>query len=111
MRRPECGAPEKTRAIQPLDPNSGASSQVRSGRQTFVVVPEQSKASYLANEEFFAGALKKLGITAGKRTVVGSTQSIEVIPAGIRTADRRSGRQHVHRADGHAHHDQPRRDQ
>jgi polyisoprenoid-binding protein YceI len=42
-----------------------------------VVVPDQSKASYLANEEFFAGALKKLGITAGKRTVVGSTQAIE----------------------------------
>lgn len=54
-----------------------ASSQVQSGRQTFVVVAAQSKASYLANEEFFAGALKKLGITAGKRTVVGSTQAID----------------------------------
>ena len=54
-----------------------ASRQVRAGRQTFVVVPEQSKASYLADEEFFAGALKKLGIKAGKRTVVGTTQAIE----------------------------------
>ena len=47
------------------------------GRQTFVIVPEQSKASYLASEEFFAGALKKLGIAAGRNKVVGTTQAIE----------------------------------
>jgi polyisoprenoid-binding protein YceI len=42
-----------------------------------VIVPAQSKASYLANEEFFPGALKLLGIEAGKVPVVGSTQAIE----------------------------------
>ena len=35
------------------------------GQRTFVIVPEQSKASYLVNEEFFGGALDKLGIAAG----------------------------------------------
>jgi polyisoprenoid-binding protein YceI len=47
------------------------------GIQTFVIVPEQSRASYHANEEFFAGAMKLLGIDAGKVSVVGSTQAIE----------------------------------
>lgn len=46
------------------------------GLRTFVIVPEQSKASYLVDEEFFAGALAKLGINAGKAKVVGSTQAI-----------------------------------
>lgn len=46
------------------------------GLRTFVIVPEQSKASYLVDEEFFAGALAKLGINAGKAEVVGSTQAI-----------------------------------
>ena len=59
-----------------LQPAEGAG-QPLTGLQTFVIVPEQSKASYLANEEFFAGALKKLGIAAGKRKVVGNTQAIE----------------------------------
>jgi len=48
-----------------------------SGRQTFVIVPQESKASYIADEEFFAGALKKLGIKAGKRKVIGTTQAID----------------------------------
>jgi len=47
------------------------------GLRTFVIVPQQSKASYLVNEEFFGGALAKLGIDAGKADVVGSTQAIE----------------------------------
>ena len=47
------------------------------GLQTFVIVPAESKASYVADEEFFAGALKRLGINAGKRKVVGSTQAID----------------------------------
>ncbi len=46
------------------------------GLRTFVIVPEQSKASYHVDEEFFAGALAKLGINAGKSKVVGSTQAI-----------------------------------
>lgn len=47
------------------------------GPQTFVIVPERSKASYHATEEFFADALAKLGIKAGRIEAVGSTQAIE----------------------------------
>jgi polyisoprenoid-binding protein YceI len=48
-----------------------------SGPRTFAIVPEQSTASYHANEEFFPGAMKLLGIEAGKVPVVGRTQAIE----------------------------------
>jgi polyisoprenoid-binding protein YceI len=47
------------------------------GRHTFVIVPEQSKASYHAREEFFPGAFRRIGIEAGKLEAVGSTQKIE----------------------------------
>ncbi len=47
------------------------------GQRTYVIVPEQSRASYLVDETFFAGALDKLGIGAGAADVVGSTQAIE----------------------------------
>lgn len=47
------------------------------GQRTFVIVPAESKASYLVDEEFFAGALSKLGIAAGLVDVIGSTQEIE----------------------------------
>lgn len=80
-----CGAPassEPTATIEatatpvaaPVQANPGAAV---SGQRSFVIVPEQSKASYLVDEEFFAGALSKLGIDAGKMDVVGSTQAIE----------------------------------
>ena len=47
------------------------------GLHTFVIVPEQSKASYHASEEFFPDALARLGIEAGKTEAVGTTQAIE----------------------------------
>jgi polyisoprenoid-binding protein YceI len=47
------------------------------GQRTFVIVPEESRASYLVDEEFFSGALEKLGIPAGAQDIVGSTQAIE----------------------------------
>lgn len=48
-----------------------------SGQRTFVIDPAASQASYLVDEEFFAGALAKLGIAAGLADVIGSTQEIE----------------------------------
>src|SRR5262245_3624190 len=60
-------------ASQPATPSSAPIA----GRHTFAIVPRESKAMYHADEEFFAGALKKLGIAAGKRKVVGTTQAIE----------------------------------
>ena len=47
------------------------------GLSTFVIVPEESRASYFVSEEFFEGALAKLGIEAGNVEVVGRTQNIE----------------------------------
>lgn len=45
--------------------------------QTFTIIPAESTASYIVDEEFFGGALAKLGIEAGEVDIVGSTQSIE----------------------------------
>jgi polyisoprenoid-binding protein YceI len=51
--------------------------QAVSGQHTYVIVPAESKASYLVDEEFFDGAFAKYGIKAGLVDVVGSTQEIE----------------------------------
>jgi polyisoprenoid-binding protein YceI len=80
-----CGRPESTASSTGAgDPASAApaasaaaSGEPLVGEHTFVIVPEQSKASYLANEEFFGGALEKYGITAGRKGAVGSTRAIE----------------------------------
>ena len=40
------------------------------GLSTFVIVPEESRASYVVSEEFFEDALAKLGIEAGNVEVV-----------------------------------------
>jgi polyisoprenoid-binding protein YceI len=50
---------------------------IAAGAHTFEIVPEQSKASYHATEEFFPAALERLGIKAGKAEAVGTTQVIE----------------------------------
>jgi polyisoprenoid-binding protein YceI len=47
-----------------------------SGQRTFVIVPEQSKASYIVDESFFGGALAKYGIAAGNNKTTGGTQQI-----------------------------------
>lgn len=47
------------------------------GVRTFVIVPAESEARYRATEEFFAGALAKLGINAGFGEAVGTTKEIE----------------------------------
>jgi polyisoprenoid-binding protein YceI len=44
--------------------------------RTFVVVPEESQASYIVDEEFLSEALSKLGIEAGKTVVVGTTPGV-----------------------------------
>jgi polyisoprenoid-binding protein YceI len=61
----------------PVANNEPVAAAPVSGQRTFVIVPAESKASYLVNEEFFAGALAKLGIAAGLADVIGSTQEIE----------------------------------
>lgn len=46
------------------------------GVRTFVIVPEQSKASYIVAEEFFGGALDRLGVEPGLVDTIGSTQEV-----------------------------------
>ena len=46
------------------------------GFRTFVVVPTESTAFYQMDEEFFASALSKYSIDAGKKVTVGSTQNV-----------------------------------
>ncbi len=53
-----------------------AEADTAEGMRTFVVAPDQSTASYLVDEEFFGGALDKLGINAGEYDIVGSTQEV-----------------------------------
>ena len=51
-------------------------SEAASAVRTFVIVPEQSKASYIVAEEFFGGALDRLGIQPGLVDTIGSTQEV-----------------------------------
>lgn len=46
------------------------------GLRTFVIVPAESQASYLVDEEFLENALSKLGIEAGAKDVVGTTAQV-----------------------------------
>jgi polyisoprenoid-binding protein YceI len=72
-----CGGGERETPGAADGASTGAAVAPVTGRRTFVIVPEQSKASYRANEEFFSGAFNLLGIDAGKVEAVGTTQSIE----------------------------------
>jgi polyisoprenoid-binding protein YceI len=55
----------------------GDAADAISGSHTYVIVPKESQAFYIVDEEFFQGALAKLGIEAGLTDTVGSTQEIE----------------------------------
>jgi polyisoprenoid-binding protein YceI len=66
--------------------------------ETFVIVPEESQAAYVVDEEFLADALGKLGIAAGSVVVVGTTPGVsgelqlnfgrpELVQAGTFTVD------------------------
>ncbi len=61
--------PESAQQETPVETSAG-------GGRTFVVDSTQSQASFVVNEEFFADALRKLGIEAGKRVVVGTTPGV-----------------------------------
>ncbi len=76
-----CSAPSPTAAPPPptatVSTEAETSNTADNGLRTFVVDPTGSTVSYLVDEEFFAGALSKLGIKAGLADVVGSTQAVE----------------------------------
>lgn len=73
----ETAAPAEEPASDAQADEAEAAGQPVSGLRTFVIIPAESRASYLVDEEFFGGALAKLGIPAGLADVVGSTQEIE----------------------------------
>lgn len=68
---------EAATADAPAEAAEAAADQGLGGVRTFVIVPEESEAVYIATEEFFAGALDKLGINAGFGEAVGKTNAIE----------------------------------
>ncbi len=68
-------APDPTAQPEPVQEAAPAETTT-DGTRTFVVDPTASQASYIVNEEFFADALSKLGIEAGKRVVVGTTSGV-----------------------------------
>ena len=50
---------------------------IEEGMRTFIVVPEESQASYLVDEQLFQGALDKYNLPIGMATVQGNTNQIE----------------------------------
>src|ERR1700741_4295017 len=77
-----CGGSDATRRGTPQASGSDTSDRATTtarhlGVRTFVIVPAESKASYVADEELFALAFTKFGLPAGWAKVVGSTQAIE----------------------------------
>ncbi len=76
-----CGGSEATREGTPEASSSassdGAAAARPAGVRTYVIVPAESKASYIADEELFALALTKFGLSPGWARVVGTTQAIE----------------------------------
>lgn len=83
-----CGSstPEPTATAEPAAPPStdaasdGSSTDtlatIDDGSRWFEILTEESMASYIVQEEFFSGALAKLGIEAGNQEITGSTQEI-----------------------------------
>lgn len=76
-------APAPTTAPAPAEPAAPAgpaaeapAAPAAAGLRTFVIVPAESKASYIVDEEFFADALSKYNISAGQVQTIGSTQEI-----------------------------------
>lgn len=73
----ETPAPQTAAPAEPtVAPAAPVPASAVPGMRTFAVVPGESTASYLVDEEFFAAALSKYNIGAGKKVTVGSTQEV-----------------------------------
>lgn len=71
-----CGGATTPVATPVANTTTTQSAPLVEGARRFVVVPAESSAAYLVHEEFFAGALAKYGIEAGRKEVTGSTKEI-----------------------------------
>lgn len=69
-------APTPAPTTPPAPAQPAAADPPVEGLRTFVIVPAESKASYIVDEEFFAAAREKYNIDAGQVKTVGSTQEI-----------------------------------
>ena len=70
------GEAEEAMTVEPtVEPEAMA--EETNAVRTFMIVPEESKASYIVDEEFLGGALDRLGISPGLVDTIGSTQEIE----------------------------------
>ena len=57
-------------------PAAPAPANAAAGMRAFVIVPGESTASYLVDEEFFVAALSKYNISAVKKVTMGSTKEV-----------------------------------
>lgn len=69
--------PTTSTVTPPVTTEESASPSESVSVRNFVVVSEESKASYIVDEEFLDGALDKLDILPGPVTAVGTTQQVE----------------------------------
>jgi polyisoprenoid-binding protein YceI len=53
-----------------------ADASLPSGVHTYIIVPEETTASYSVDEEFFGGALSKYGIPSGTQDTIGRTSAV-----------------------------------
>lgn len=71
---PPAAAPTEAATAEP--PAINPVEIVPSGTRTFVIVPQESEAAYIVDEEFLAGAASRLGIQAGKVKTTGATSQV-----------------------------------
>lgn len=76
---PAATTPPNTPAAEPTTPaaTSAPAEALAAGARTFRIVAEESEASYTVDEEFFSGAVSRLGKALGFFTAVGRTSEIE----------------------------------
>lgn len=71
--QPPAAATETAEPESPLE----AAPEAEAGARTFTIDPAASQASYTVDEEFFSGAVERLGKTLGFFTAVGVTNQVE----------------------------------
>ena len=72
----EAPAEEAAAEEEPAEAST-SDGELPTGLHTYIIVPEESSASYQVEEEFFGLALGKYGIAAGLSDTVGTTNAIE----------------------------------
>jgi polyisoprenoid-binding protein YceI len=70
------GAATPAPAPAPATAPAATAAPAPAGFRTFAIVPAESKASYIVDEEFFADAREKYNIEAGQVQTIGSTQEV-----------------------------------